>query len=100
MGADLGGRGVVRLAVIALSFLNMGGVPPLFGFWVKMSVLPSLCILSGLLGGVLVLLSVLILAVYVRIFIDLYAGLSLRETSLGGGRGRESCVNSDNIVKL
>lgn len=56
----------------AIYFLNLGGVPPLIGFAVKLVVLKSLVDIRILQLFMLVLLSVIVLYIYVRIMYQAY----------------------------
>jgi NADH:ubiquinone oxidoreductase subunit 2 (subunit N) len=54
----------MKLAV-TFNFLNLGGIPPLIGFSVKLMVLKNIAILGVNVSIILVLLSVMILYIYI-----------------------------------
>ena len=68
---DLALVGVPGLVLLRIQFFNLGGVPPLPGFFVKLIILKSL-LAAGLILLLLVFLSMLLLFIYTSVFIQAY----------------------------
>lgn len=58
--------------IVAVQLFNLGGVPPLVGFLLKLIMVKQLVSVSVGLVFILVLLSLLLLFVYTRVFYQLY----------------------------
>jgi len=69
---DLSFSTVTVIGLLALQFFNLGGVPPMLGFVVKLIVLKSLTIVRLVLVLLLLLSSFLVLYVYVVMFFQIY----------------------------
>lgn len=69
---DISTRDGIKKVRIAFHFLNLGGVPPLMGFRVKLIVLKRLSSVGLALPTLLVLLSLMVLYIYVRIIYQAY----------------------------
>ena len=57
---------------VALQFFNLGGVPPLIGFAVKLIVLKNLTFLRVIRLLRLILISVIVLYIYIRMMYQVY----------------------------
>lgn len=69
---DLSFSTITVIGLLALQFFNLGGVPPMLGFVVKLMVLKSLTVVRLVLVLILLLSSFLVLYVYVVIFFQIY----------------------------
>ena len=70
--------------LVGLQFLNLGGVPPLMGFFLKLIMLKVVIVESLVLSITLVLLSFLILYAYVTLFYQVYCIGGARINSVYG----------------
>jgi len=69
---DVAFRDPVKKMRVAIYFLNLGGVPPLMGFAVKLIVIKSLVDVGMISVFVLITLSVIVLYVYTRMMYQAY----------------------------
>ena len=82
---DLSFRTITVISLLAIQFFNLGGVPPILGFIVKLMVLKPLSLVRLTLVLMLLLSSFLVLYVYVVIFFQIYrAYASYRVVSKSG----------------
>jgi len=69
---DVAFRDPVKKMRVAIYFLNLGGVPPLMGFAVKLIVIKSLVDVRMISVFILITLSVIVLYVYARMMYQAY----------------------------
>lgn len=69
---DLPLVGALRKVFLGLQFFNLGGVPPLVGFLVKLMILKSMFFIGGTVIIIMVILSIIVLFIYTRTFLQAY----------------------------
>ena len=69
---DLALVGNFTLGLIGIQFFNLGGVPPLAGFLVKLTILKSMLRLGVVFLRILVIMSMVVLFVYTGMFLQAY----------------------------
>ena len=79
---------------VAAHFFNLGGVPPLIGFAVKLIALKNIIPLGLALTLTLVLLSVIVLYIYTRIMYQAYTVTPRGQISIPNTRVRKSILIS------
>lgn len=89
---DVASRDGGKKIIVAIHFFNLGGVPPLIGFAVKLMVLKSLTSFSMLIVLLLVMLSAMILYIYTRIIYQAFTVSPNPDVAHVGGASRVNLI--------
>jgi len=89
---DVATRDRIKKIIVAIHFFNLGGVPPLIGFAVKLMVLKSLVRVRIVLVLILVFMSAIVLFIYTSIIYQAFTIAPNPNYLYGGSNSRNNLI--------